>query len=129
MCFGVQRILWGIFKKIVLSERLAVIVNTVYGDPAAYPGLYVWTAMVLFVLQLYTDFSGCLDIIYGVSELFGIALPENFDLPFASGSLSEFWRKWHITLAEKLYLISGAEIKAADLAGRKVEEVVWQKIR
>lgn len=98
MCFGVQRILWGIFKKIVLSERLAVIVNTVYGNPAAYPGLYVWTAMVLFVLQLYTDFSGCLDIIYGVSELFGIALPENFDLPFASGSLSEFWRKWHITL-------------------------------
>lgn len=98
ICFGVQRILWGIFKKIVVSERLSVIVNTVYKDPVAYPGLYVWTAMLLFVFQLYTDFSGCLDIIYGVSDLFGIVLPENFDLPFISVSLSEFWRRWHITL-------------------------------
>lgn len=98
MCFGVQRVLWGIFKKIVVSERLSIIVNTVYNDPVTYPGLYVWTAMLLFVFQLYTDFSGCLDIIYGVSDLFGITLPENFDLPFVSVSLSEFWRRWHITL-------------------------------
>lgn len=98
MCFGVQRILWGIFKKIVVSERLSVIVNTVYGDPVTYSGLYIWIAMLLFVFQLYTDFSGCLDIIYGVSDLFGITLPENFDLPFVSVNLSEFWRRWHITL-------------------------------
>lgn len=98
MCFGVQRILWGIFKKIVVSERLSVIVDTIYRDSDTYPGLYVWTAMLLFVFQLYTDFSGCLDIIYGVSDLFGITLPENFDLPFVSVSLSEFWRRWHITL-------------------------------
>lgn len=98
ICFGAQRILWGIFKKIVLAERLAVFVNAVYAAPQTYPGLYIWTAVMLFVLQLYADFSGCLDIIYGVSELFGIVLPENFDLPFLSESLSEFWRRWHMTL-------------------------------
>lgn len=97
-CFGIQRILWGFFKKLVLSERLAVIVNTVYGDPFAYPGFYVWIAILCFVFQLYTDFSGCIDIILGVSELFGVTLPENFDAPFVSKNLSEFWRRWHITL-------------------------------
>lgn len=98
LCFAAQRILWGIFKKIVVSDRLAVLVSLVYSDPDTYQGLYVWIAMALFVLQLYTDFSGCLDVLYGVSELFGIRLPENFDLPFAAKNLSEFWRKWHITL-------------------------------
>lgn len=98
LCFGLQRILWGLFKKLVISERLAVIVNTIYKDYNQYHGVYLWIAMVGFVFQLYTDFSGCIDIVLGVSELFGIHLPENFDLPFASKTLSEFWRRWHITL-------------------------------
>lgn len=100
-CFGLQRILWGLFKKLVISERLAVIVNAVYGDYERYVG-YVWIAIAFFPLQLYTDFSGCMDIVIGVSELFGITLPENFDMPFISGSLSEFWRRWHITLGSWL---------------------------
>ncbi len=96
--FGVLRILWGSFKKLVISERLALIVNTVYGDYQAYPGFYVILAMCCFSLQLYTDFSGCMDIVLGVAEIFGIKLPENFKTPFFSRSVAEFWRRWHITL-------------------------------
>lgn len=96
--FGLQRIVWGFFKKLVISERFAVIVNAVYGNYFVYSGLYIWVAAICFLLQLYTDFSGGIDICLGVSQLFGIRLPENFDLPFLSRSVSEFWRRWHITL-------------------------------
>lgn len=97
-CFGVQRILWGFFKKLVIAERAAVIVNTVWGTPDEWKGLYVWLGAVIFVIQLYSDFSGCIDIVLGTAQLFGITLPENFDLPFLSQNISEFWRRWHITL-------------------------------
>lgn len=96
--FGAQRVLWGLVKKMIISDRVATIVNTVYGDPYLYTGAYIWYAFILFVIQLYTDFSGCIDIALGVSEMFGIMLPENFDLPFLAESLEEFWRRWHITL-------------------------------
>ncbi len=96
--FGIQRIVWGCFKKLVISERLAVIVNTVYGNYDAYPGFYIIFAMCCFSLQLYTDFSGCMDIVLGAAEVFGIRLPENFATPFFSKNVSEFWRRWHITL-------------------------------
>lgn len=99
---GLQRIIWGAFKKLVIAERCAVIVNTVYGDYEVYNGLYVPLAAVMFVGQLYADFSGLMDIVIGTAELFGIVLPENFNLPFLSESLSEFWRRWHITLGEWL---------------------------
>jgi len=98
MCFGAQRILWGLFKKLVISDRLAVIVNAVYGDYHTYAGCYVIVAVIFFVFQLYTDFSACIDIVMGVSEIFGIVLPENFQMPFLSRNISEFWRRWHITL-------------------------------
>lgn len=96
--FGVQRIVWGCFKKLVLSERFAVIVDTVFGDYQTYPGFYVLLAMICFSLQLYTDFSGCMDIVIGAAQLFGVKLPENFRTPFFSRSVAEFWRRWHITL-------------------------------
>ena len=83
-CFGLQRIIWGLFKKLVISERIAVIVNTVYSDYITYGGTYVLLAVLFFPLQLYTDFSGCLDILLGAAQLFGILLPENFNLPFIS---------------------------------------------
>ncbi len=96
--FGVQRILWGCFKKLVISERLAVIVNTVYADVQTYRGFYILFAVCCFSLQLYTDFSGCMDIVLGAGQIFGIRLPENFQTPFFSKNVSEFWRRWHITL-------------------------------
>lgn len=98
LCHGAQRTLWGYFKKLVIADRLAVIVNVVYGDFYTYSGFYIWIAVICFVLQLYSDFSGCIDIALGISEMFGIKLPENFELPFMSLNLSEFWRRWHITL-------------------------------
>lgn len=97
-CFGLQRILWGIFKNLVISERLSILVNTLYSDYEAYSGLFVVIAAVCYVLQLYTNFSGSMDIVIGVSQLFGVQLPENFHTPFYSTSLSEVWRRWHMTL-------------------------------
>lgn len=96
--FGMQRMLWGIFKKLVISARIAVIVDTIYADTLTYDGFYIWVAAALFMFQLYTDFSGCMDIILGASECYGIKLPENFRTPFFSRSVQEYWQRWHITL-------------------------------
>ncbi len=96
--FGLQRIAWGFFKKLVISERMAVLVNTVYGDYQTYSGLYIGFATVCFAFQLYTDFSGAMDIALGVSQALGICMAENFDTPFLASSVSEYWRRWHITL-------------------------------
>ena len=95
---GLQRMLWGLFKKLVLSSRLALIVNAIYADTENYNGFFIWIAAALFMLQLYTDFSGCMDIIIGMSETFGVLLPENFRTPFFSRSVQEFWQRWHISL-------------------------------
>ena len=95
---GLQRMLWGFFKKLVIAERLGTLVDTVYGGYAEYPGAYIWFATVCYAFQLYTDFSGCMDIVLGMSESLGIILPENFRTPFFAGSVAEYWRRWHITL-------------------------------
>ena len=95
---GLQRMVWGFFKKLVIAERLGVIVNTVYGDYEGYPGAYIFAATACYAVQLYTDFSGCMDIVLGMSESLGIILPENFQTPFFSKSVAEYWRRWHITL-------------------------------
>lgn len=95
---GLQRVLYGVFKKLVIAERLAVIVNTIYGNYDVYAGYYIPVAATFFAFQLYTDFSGLMDIVIGCCEIIGITLPENFDTPFYSRNLSEFWRRWHITL-------------------------------
>lgn len=95
---GLQRMIWGFFKKLVIAERLGMLVDTVYGAYMTYPGAYIWFATVCYAFQLYTDFSGCMDIVLGMSESLGIILPENFQTPFFSGSIAEYWRRWHITL-------------------------------
>ncbi len=95
--FGLQRFLWGLFKKLVIADRLAVAVAALY-DGAALRGLLVPAAALLYIAQLYADFSGCMDIVIGVSQLFGVPLAENFCRPFSSESLSVFWRRWHMTL-------------------------------
>lgn len=95
---GAERIIWGVFKKLVISERCSIIVNSIYGNYQIYAGFYIPFGAAMFALQLYTDFSGLMDIVLGVSECLGVTLPENFDTPFYSLNLSEFWRRWHITL-------------------------------
>ena len=95
---GMQRMLWGFFKELVISERMALIVNTIYGNYEAYPGVYIWIGTVAFAFQLYTNFSGGMDIVLGLAQTFGLKLPENFRRPFFSKNISEYWRRWHISL-------------------------------
>lgn len=97
---GLQRMVWGFFKKLVIAGRLGLLVDMVYGGYEQYAGAYVWVATACYALQLYADFSGCMDIVLGLSESLGIALPENFQTPFFAKSVAEYWRRWHITLGE-----------------------------
>lgn len=96
--YGMRRMAWGYFKKLVISERFGIIVSAVYGNYHEYSFIGIFGATLCYTIQLYTDFSGCMDIIMGVSSLFGIELPENFKAPFFSESIQEFWQRWHITL-------------------------------
>lgn len=98
VCFGLQRVVWGFFKKWVIADRLAIVVNAVFQNVEAYSGSQILIAAVFGAFQLYCDFSGCMDIGLGISECFGITLEENFNHPFFSRSAAEFWRRWHITL-------------------------------
>lgn len=97
-CFGVQRIVWGMFKKMVVADRIGLIVGTIYGNYENYTGFTILIGLLAYTLQVYTDFSGCIDMVLGTSQSLGIILPENFCKPFFSGSLSEIWRRWHMTL-------------------------------
>lgn len=96
--FGIQRIVWGVFKKIVIADRLSPLVTTVFNNYSEYGGLLIVLGAVCYTLQLYTDFSGCIDVTLGTAQMFGITMPENFRQPFFSRTASEFWRRWHITL-------------------------------
>ena len=96
--FGMQRMLWGFFKTLVISERMNLVVNTVYGNHVQYGGIYLWFATICFAFQLYTNFSGSMDIVLGMSQTFGLKMPENFETPYFSKNISEYWRRWHMTL-------------------------------
>lgn len=102
LCMGLIRVLFGLFKVLVISKRIGFYVDSIYGNLANYSGLFVVIAVLLFPMQLYTNFSGSIDIIMGVSEIIGINLPENFTTPFFSKTITEFWRNWHITLGSWL---------------------------
>lgn len=95
---GAVRSLWGLFKKLVIAVRLGVIVSAIAEEPGQFYGAYALAAMLLYAVQLYADFSGGIDIVLGVSRMFGIRMGENFDAPYFSESVREFWRRWHITL-------------------------------
>ena len=95
---GFQRILWGLFKKYVIADRVFLLVNTISSSPFEYTGLASLFFILGYTLQLYADFSGFIDIVIGIGELFGIKLPENFKQPFFAKGAQEFWQRWHITL-------------------------------
>ena len=96
--YGIQLAMWGYFKKLVIADRAAVLVNAVMGDPRAYPGVIQAVAIAFYCIQLYGDFSGGIDVVRGVAKMFGIDLAENFRQPIFARSLTDFWRRWHITL-------------------------------
>ncbi len=97
-CFGAQLAVWGYFKKLVIADRLFLFVGKVFGEIPNCSGAILVVGSMFGALQLYCDFSGCMDIVRGISQVFGIELEKNFEQPFFSRSVAEFWRRWHITL-------------------------------
>ena len=95
--YGVMRIVWGYFKKVVIADRLITGVTALIGSEA-YSGAYVFVAMLFYAFQLYCDFTGGIDITIGIAQTMGIKLAENFELPYFSKNIKEYWNRWHITM-------------------------------
>lgn len=98
LTFGLQRILFGLMKKTVIADRLNVMIKNVFSGYESYDGFVIALAAVCYTIQLYMDFSGTMDLVAGSGQIFGMKLPENFKQPFFSRTISEFWKRWHITL-------------------------------
>ena len=96
---GLRQILWGFFKKIVIADTCAIYANLIFNDYSNYSGFALFFGAVLFAFQIYGDFSGYSDIAIGTSRLFGFNLMKNFNFPYFSRDIAEFWRRWHISLS------------------------------
>lgn len=112
---GILLMIWGYFLKMVIADRAAILVNAIYADAFSYQGWYMIVAALLFAVQIYCDFSGYSIIAMGAAKVLGIHLMENFDAPYLSESVSEFWRRWHISLSswfkDYLYIPLGGSRK------------------
>ena len=96
---GAQLVLLGLTKKLVVADRLAVLADPVFADPAVFSPLTVGLGVFAYSLQIYCDFSGYSDMAIGIAKVIGFDLPENFRLPYTATSIADFWRRWHITLS------------------------------
>ncbi len=96
---GLKLMAWGLFKKVVIADRLALFADKVYNSPMEYEGIPIIVATFFFTFQIFCDFSGYSDIALGTAEVMGFKLMKNFDRPYFSKSISEFWRRWHISLS------------------------------
>jgi len=96
---GLLLMLWGLFKKMVIADRLAAVVNETYNNVGDYYGIEFFIATIFFAFQIYCDFSGYSDIAIGISRTMGFDLMKNFERPYFSKSITEFWRRWHISLS------------------------------
>jgi len=99
---GIHLIIWGFFLKLLIADKSAIVVNTIFDDYMNYSGFYILVAGVLYSLQLYTDFQACVCITKGVAQLFGINIVDNFMHPYMSKSVKEFWQRWHISFSSWL---------------------------
>lgn len=99
---GAIRCFWGYFKKIAVADRAAVVVGVAFADPASLDRTQLLLAAVLYLFQLYADFSGYTDIVLGIGQILGLSLPENFCQPFLSATIKEWWSRWHISLSRWL---------------------------
>ena len=117
---GLQQILWGFFKKVVIADRLAIVVDGVYNNLDNYSGFSLVIATIFFTFQIYCDFSGYSDIAVGSARVMGFELMDNFKRPYFSKSISDFWKRWHISLStwfrDYLYI---------PLGGNKVVKWRW----
>ncbi len=96
---GLRQMLWGFFKKVVIADNCAPLVNEIFSNPSGYNGASLWLGAVLFAFQIYGDFSGYSDIAIGTAKLFGFDLMQNFAFPYFARDIAEFWRRWHISLS------------------------------
>ena len=96
--FGLQRMLWGYFKKLVVADRLAPVVMALHSVENSGAAFFLMS--LCYAIEIYGDFTGGIDVVLGLSQALGIELPENFQLPFSAKSVAEYWRRWHITLGE-----------------------------
>ena len=96
---GLKLMVWGLFKKVVIADRLAIVVDKVFNNPMEYSGLSFIIAIVFFSFQIFCDFSGYSDMAIGAAQVMGFKLMKNFDRPYHSKSISEFWKRWHISLS------------------------------
>ena len=137
--FGLQRIIWGYFKKLVIADRLLAAVTTLCGDPTLYTGAYVFFGAMFYAAELYADFTGGIDITIGIAQVLGIRVQENFIRPFFSRNIAEYWRRWHISMGTwfkdyifyplsvapwLLKLSKAARKKISDSFGRKLSVYV-----
>ncbi len=95
---GMQRVLWGYFKKMVIADRMLIAVNELIQGPERYKGAYVFAGMLFYALELYADFTGGIDITIGIAQIFGIRVTENFERPYFSKNIKEYWNRWHMTM-------------------------------
>lgn len=120
MLSGLRLMLWGIFKKVVIADRLAVYVNNVYSDSSSYHAISIFLACVFFSIQIYCDFSGYSDIARGASRIMGIELMKNFNMPYFARNISDFWSRWHMSLStwfrDYVYI---------PLGGSRVSKLIW----
>lgn len=99
VAYGLQRALWGYFKKLVIADRILTGVGCIIGDPDTYHGAYALVGMLFYTIELYADFTGGIDITIGIAQMLGISVQENFRRPYFSKSLKEYWRRWHISMS------------------------------
>lgn len=132
---GLQRILWGFFKKLVVADRIVAGVNVLIHDADAYTGAYAFVGMLFYALELYADFTGGIDITIGIAQMLGIRVTENFNRPFFSKNIKEYWNRWHITMGSWFtdyifYPISVCKpmLKLSKFSRKRFGEVVGKRV-
>ena len=135
VAFGLQRVLWGFFKKLVVADRLMPSVTMLIGDLDSYNGAYAFVGMVFYTIQLYADFTGGIDVTIGIAQALGVTVQENFNRPYFSKSLKEYWRRWHISMASWFrdyifYPVSSSKplMKLSKFAKKHVGEAVGKRL-
>lgn len=129
--YGIQLIIWGFFKKLVIADTIGVASKEVFTNPTQYTGLAVVTGVLSYCIQLYCDFSGGIDVVRGVAQLFNISIVDNFKRPFFSKSIAEFWRRWHITLGiwMKDYVFYPLALsKSMNKLGKKCQKIFGKQV-
>lgn len=133
--FGLERILWGFFKKLVIADRMLIGVNALIKDTDSFKGAYVFAGMLFYALELYCDFTGGIDITIGIAQCLGVEVTENFQRPFFSKNIKEYWNRWHITMGSWFtdYIfypitVSGPMLKISKWSRKHLGETIGKRV-